>query len=214
MPDSQVKKILFIITQSEFGGAQQFLARLVTILDKNKYDILVAAGQDGDDENGLLKFLERRGINAKHLGYLRRAVNPLFDLGLGLIEIYRLIKTEKPDVLFLLSSKAGVLGSLAGRLARVSKIIYRIGGWAFNDPRHWWENFFYKFIERISACWKDVVIVNAECLKKQAVGFGINPKKEILTIYNGVDVSVLEFLPKEEAKKFLKLSGFKYDRSH
>ncbi|MFN3821684.1 MAG: hypothetical protein ACK4OO_05065, partial [bacterium] len=43
------------------------------------------------------------------------AINPIFDL-FGLIEIYKLIITEKPDILFLCSSKAGVMGSFIGHL--------------------------------------------------------------------------------------------------
>jgi len=195
-------KILFIVTQSEFGGAQQFLSQLITVLNnKGKHNITIAAGPEGDDESGLLRLLEKRGINTRHLRYLRRAVNPIFDFCLGLIEIYRLIKKEKPDTLFLCSSKAGALGSLVGRLAGVSKIIYRIGGWTFNDPRPFLSRLFYKFIERISARWKDIIIVNAECHRKQAIELGIKPKGEILTIYNGIDFGKLDFLSQEEARR-------------
>ena len=197
------KKILFIVTQSEFGGAQHFLAHLVTALSKNKYDIVVGAGSEGDDKAGLLSFLEKKGINTRHLKYLKRGVNPLFDF-LGLIEIRRLIKKEKPDVLFLCSSKAGAIGALAGRLAGVKKLIYRIGGWTFNDPWPWWKKLFYKFIEKISARWKDIIIVNAECHRKQAVKLGIRPRKKILTIYNGI--GNLEFLSREKARSVLKLN--------
>lgn len=205
---SDNKKILFIVTQSEFGGAQRFLAHLVTTLDRNKYSILVAAGPEGDDEAGLLSFLENRGINTRHLRYLRRAVNPIFDF-LGLIEIYKLIKKERPDTVFLCSSKAGALGSFAAVLIPKSytlnsKVIYRIGGWTFNDPVPWWKKLFYKFIEKISAPWKDIIIVNAEIHRKQAIELGIKPKGEILTIYNGINVGKLDFLSQEEARNKLK----------
>ena len=197
------KKILFIVTQSEFGGAQHFLAHLVTALDKNRYNIIVAAGPEGDDENGLLSFLEKKVINTRHLKYLRRSVNLLFDFCLGIWEIYRLIEKEKPDILFLCSSKAGASGSFAGRLARVPKIIYRIGGWTFNDPHSFLWKGFYKFIEKFSARWKDIIIVNAECHRKQAIELGIRPRKGIFTIYNGLDISKLEFLSREEARERL-----------
>ena len=196
------KKILFIVTQSEFGGAQRFLWNLISGLSKG-YEITVAAGPEGDDENGLLKFLEKKGINTRHLKYLKRGVNPLFDFYLGLIEIYNLIKKEKPDILFLCSSKAGALGALVGRLAGVKKIIYRIGGWTFNDPRSLWARAFYRFIEKVSARWKDIIIVNAECHRKQAIKLGIKPRREILTIYNGI--GNLEFLSRKKARRLLKL---------
>jgi len=203
------KKILFIVTQSEFGGAQHFLAHLVAALDKDKYDITVAAGPQGDDETGLLKFLEKKGINTKHLKYLRRGINPLFDLYLSPVEIFNLIKREKPDILFLCSSKAGAIGSLIGRLTGVKKIIYRIGGWAFNDPWPKWKKKLYILIEKWTAKFKDIIINNAESDREQAIRLVIKPRDKIIVIYNGIDVSKLEFLNKEEARRFLKIKpGF------
>ena len=82
------KKILFIITQSEFGGAQHFLSYLVPSLNKEKYEVVVGAGSEGDMENEILprfalstepSFLDKEVINTKCLKYLSREVNPFFD---------------------------------------------------------------------------------------------------------------------------------------
>jgi len=195
------KKILFLVTQSEFGGAQRFIYNLAANLNKDKYNIAVAAGLEGDNKNGLLNSLERLGIKTERLKYLKRSINPFFDY-FGFFEIKKLIKKEKPDILFLCSSKAGFLGSWAGK-NKVKKVIYRIGGWVFNDPRPEWEKKLYIWIERFSAKWKDYIINNAESDKQQAIKLGIKPKKEILTIYNGINANKLEFLSKQEAREFL-----------
>lgn len=197
------KKILFLVTQSEFGGAQRFIYNLAINLNQDEYNIAVAAGLEGDDKNGFLNSLERLGIKTERLKYLKRSINPFFDI-LGLLEIKKLLKKEKPDILFLCSSKAGFLGSLAEK-NKVKKVIYRIGGWAFNDPRPKWEKKLYIWIEKFSARWKDYIINNVESDKQQAIKLSINPRKEILTIYNGIDVNKLEFLDKEEGRSFLKL---------
>jgi len=212
-----MKKILFIVTQSEFGGAQHFLAHLIDGLrvSANHYEIVVAAGPRGDDKAGLLSFLEKKGINTRHLKHLKRGINPLFDF-LGLIEIRKLIKKEKPDTIFLCSSKAGVLGSLAARIsfrvnprnylrksAKSPKVIYRVGGWVFNDPRSSLSRAFYKFIEKFSAKWKDIIIFNSEHDRKQAIELKIKSKKKLLTIYNGIDIKKLDFLLREKARKEL-----------
>lgn len=196
-------KVLFIITQSEFGGAQRFLYNLVTNLDKSRFSFVVAAGPEKDDKRGLLFNLEKIGIKTHHLEHLKRDINLLTDLR-SLFEIRRLISQEKPDIVFLGSSKAGLIGSLATKLVPGDwGVIYRIGGWAFNDPRPRWQKFLYKFAEKISAKWKDIIIVNAECHRKQAIELGIKPRKEILTIYNGIDANSLKFLSREEARKSL-----------
>jgi len=190
------------VTQSEFGGAQRFIYRLVTNLGVGKYDILVGAGPEGDNEQGLLFALTKKGINVRHLKYLRRSVNPFFDFILGLREVYNLAKQEKPDILFLCSSKAGAMGSLAGYWLGIEKIIYRIGGWTFNDPWPKWKKKFYLWLERWTAKFKDIIVNNAEADQKQAQKLGIKAKDKIITIHNGIDANMV-FLSREEARSVL-----------
>jgi len=101
-------KILYVITQSELGGAQKNVLDLAVGL-KDNYEVLVATGGDGR----FFEELRKNQIPCVRLRYLRRAINPYFDL-LGLLEIKKLIEKERPDILHLHSSKAGVLGSVAG----------------------------------------------------------------------------------------------------
>ncbi|MBD3282252.1 MAG: glycosyltransferase [Candidatus Portnoybacteria bacterium] len=202
------KKILFLITQSEFGGAQRFIYTLLTNLNKDKYDILIAAGPEGDDKKGLLTALEQKGIKTKHLKNLRRKINPFFDF-LALFEIIRIIKEFKPDTLFANSSKAGLLGSAAGRIKKTKKIIYRIGGWTFNDPWPKWKKKLYILIEKHSAQLKDYIINNNKGDVEQAKELKIKPKKELILIHNCIDIEKTDnaFLTKEKARKELNIQG-------
>jgi glycosyltransferase involved in cell wall biosynthesis len=61
---------------------------------------------------------------------VRRPISPWRDLA-GLLELYRLLRRERPDILHASSSKAGVLGRLAGFLAGVPIRIFTVHGWAF-----------------------------------------------------------------------------------
>ena len=101
------------------------------------------------------------------------------------------------------------MGSLVGRLAKIKKIIYRIGGWTFNDPHPLLAKSYYRFIEKFSAKWKDIIINNAESDRQQAIRLKIQPREKIITIYNGIDAGKLEFLPEERARKelFKKISN-------
>ena len=198
------KKILFVITQSEFGGAQRFLFELVTHLDPALYESIVTS-QPGE----LLDMLRSANIPVQPLKRLRRDISPLGDI-LAVLEIRKLLNREKPDVLFLLSSKAGFLGSLAAwlqhysdTLAYRSKIIYRIGGWSFNDPQSRLTRKLYIAAEKISARWKDVIIVNSEHDRLQAQQLGIKPRGKLVAIYNGIDSSSLDFLSRDEAREKL-----------
>lgn len=200
-------RILFLITQSELGGAQRFLLELLPKLDKQKYQISLAAGAGStSSQYPLLAALKKQGIETIVLSYLRREIS-LFRDAHALFKITGLVKRLQPDVLFLISTKAGFLGSLAARLAQARnsetakcRIIYRIGGWSFNDPWPKWKRWFFLFLEKISARWKDVIIVNNQHDLNQARSLGIIPQQSFRIVHNGINLKELEFLDKDEAR--------------
>lgn len=239
------KKILFVITQSEFGGAQHYVWEIARSLNPAVYDVIVAAGPEGDDELGLLAQLQKIGVKTRHLKHLKRAINPVFDL-LAFFELKKLVAAEKPDVLFLNSTKAGVLGSIAterkktlisnglsltkkhgyqtekrrsitptsfplpgegeekgGGIQEIPsspKVIYRIGGWAFNEDIANWKKKLYLTLEKGTAKRKDLIIVNSEADRKIGIASGIAPPEKIITIYNGLDWQKIKFLARDEAR--------------
>lgn len=202
-PKDPKKRVLFVITQSEFGGAQRFLDTLIHHINRDKFELEVALGNIGTKD-----FLEERlaktGIAIHRLSNLTRNPALLKDLG-AIFELKKLYKKIKPDVIFLLSSKAGFVGSLAAKNCRV---VYRIGGWTFNDPWPKWKKRIWVILEKVSARWKDVIIVNNEHDLQQAYELGISPRDKIVLIHNGLDIYKMGFLPKEEArlKLFEKIS--------
>ncbi len=200
------KKILFIITKSEMGGAQRFLYDFITHLNPNNYEILAAAGGRGE----LLEKLDSRGIKTASIKYFSNI--PGIKNILAFFEILFLIKNFRPDILYLLSSEAGFSGALAGGLYRLLsrkkiKIIYRIGGWAFKEPRNIVIKKIYLLAEKISAPFKDIIITNSEFDRQLAIKNKIAKPEKIVTIYNGLDIENLKFLSKEEAKKLLGLNN-------
>src|SRR3989344_8008122 len=123
------KRVLFIITQSELGGAQKFLSSLTSHLDKEVYDFQVAVGSSGNGD--FLRVMKAGGVPCQTLKFLKR--EPALSDIRAVFEIRRLIKSYRPDVLFLNSSKAGFVGSLASVFpTRINalKVIYKIGGWS------------------------------------------------------------------------------------
>ena len=204
-----MKKILFLVTQSEMGGAQRYIYEVARLLDKNRCEAVVAAGE-GDGE--LFRKLETIGISSRQLKQMKRTPWP-WQMTKAIWEIRDLLKKEKPDVLFLCSTTAGLLGSIASFFYRnlVSKnetkfqVIYRIGGWAFRDPRPFWKNWLVLLAEKLTAPLKDLVIVNSEIDRKLALRYKIVPERKLVKIYNGIDVNSLNFFSREEAQKRLNL---------
>ena len=205
------KRILFVITQSELGGAQKFLSNLTSHLNKDVYEFMVAVGSSGNGD--FLRVLKAGGIPYQILKFLKR--EPTLNDFPAIFEIRSLIKKYRPDVLFLNSSKAGFIGSLASAFPtkiNAMKVVYRIGGWSFNDPWPKWKKWFWIFLEWSSAKWKDVIIVNNQHDLIQAKRLRIKPRMQTVLVHNGIETYKLDLLPREEARtrlleKATKLSG-------
>ena len=121
----KAKKILFLITKANWGGAQRYVFDLATAL-RNEFDISVAFGQEGL----LAKKLREAQITTFPIRALQRDVSISSDVK-SFLELMRLFRVEKPDVVHLNSSKAAGVGALAARLAGVPRIIFTAHGWPF-----------------------------------------------------------------------------------
>ncbi|MFA6295564.1 MAG: glycosyltransferase family 4 protein [Candidatus Paceibacterota bacterium] len=123
-------KILYVITKSNWGGAQKHVFDLAVAMKQKDHDVWVALGG-----NGILKQkLEEAGVYTFSIATLGRDLSPSKDVG-SFKEIYNVIKNKRPDIIHLHSPKAAGLGALAGRLLRVKNIITTVHGWTFNESR-------------------------------------------------------------------------------
>ncbi len=126
-----MRKILFVITKGNFGGAQRYVFDLATSLPKSEFDVAVAFGEPGR----VGEMLARAGVRTVVLSSMQRDVSIGADVK-SFFELYRLFRRERPQVVHLNSSKAGGVGALAARLARVPRIIFTAHGWPFWEPRN------------------------------------------------------------------------------
>ena len=193
-----MSRILFIITQSEIGGAQRFLLEFAPFLASKGHQITLAAGEgDGELFTKLESGIMNPELRTCRIPHLVRNLNPFSDIK-ALFSILKIIKKERPDIVFLQSTKAGFLGSLAAKLYNI-RVVYRIGGWSFRDPRSWWMNKILFWMEKMSTPWKDIIIVNSELDRQVAIDRKIAPSDKLVKIYNGIDADKFEFLSKEKA---------------
>src|SRR3989344_6083287 len=124
------KKVLFLITKATWGGAQRYVYDLATHLDANKFQPSVAYGTAGKLSDDLLK----AGVETYAIRSLGRDIALTSDIA-SFFQIIRCIKSIRPDVLHINSSKAAGLGALAGRLCGVPRIIFTVHGWPFKENR-------------------------------------------------------------------------------
>lgn len=186
-------KVLFVITKSNFGGAQKYVFDLATGLPKDRFEVVVALGGSGI----LIQKLHAEHIRVLPIFSLARDVNPWSDV-VAFFELWGMFRGEKPDVVHLNSAKAGGVGALAARLAGVPKIIFTAHGWAFNEERPLWQKLIIKFFSWITILLSRETIAVSEAVKN-------NPKNwpfvegKITVIKNGIKEP--EFHPRETARQ-------------
>ncbi len=124
------KRILYIITKSNFGGAQRYVFELALAMHEQRHEVAVACG--GSDE--LVTRLRAVNIPTFKVEGFQRDVS-LFNEFKAFFSLRKIIREFKPDIVHLNSAKAGGLGALVGRILSVPQIIFTAHGWPFLEPR-------------------------------------------------------------------------------
>jgi glycosyltransferase involved in cell wall biosynthesis len=114
-----------LITLAEVGGAQAYVRLLLPALAE-RFEVTVAAHGLGPVRDTAAQL----GLRFIALRHVRRPIRPWRD-ALGLVELVRVLRRERPDIVHASSSKAGVLGRLAASIAGVPIRIFTVHGWAF-----------------------------------------------------------------------------------
>lgn len=206
----QKKKIIYIITKGNWGGAQRYVFDLTTHLPKNRFETVVAVGEGSILEKKLAA--ERiRTVKIRKLRETRRVKPQFTDIG-SFFDLLRLFRHERPDIVHLNSSRAALFGSFAARVYILFlwlkmkntglKIIFTVHGWPFNEHRNWLVKTFIWLASYVTALLSTDIIVIASREFEQAKTMPFIITKTHL-IPNGVKVP--EFLSREEARKKLKM---------
>ncbi|WP_126993250.1 glycosyltransferase [Thermosipho globiformans] len=187
------KKILQIITRSDWAGGQKVLYTIVYGIKKKyskEFEIEVAAGEG----NGILfEELEKIGVKYYRLENLVRNVNPIKDLK-AYFEIKKLIKLGNYDIVHVHSSKAGFLARIAAKKCKTKKIIYtQHGFWGIEQYKGLKRKIFI-MLERIAANFSDYIVFLCNREKQKAENFKIGSASKYAVIKN-------EILPIENIQK-------------
>ena len=132
--------ILYVITKSNWGGAQKYVYDCATYANV-RHAVGVARGGDGI----LKERLTDAGIPVFPIKAFQR------DISLGkefasAWELFKLFRTTRPSIVHLNSSKAGGLGAFVAHLAGVPNVVFTSHGLTFEEDRVWWQKLLITFL--------------------------------------------------------------------
>lgn len=211
------RKVLYIITKGNWGGAQRYVFDLATHLSKEEFEPLIAMGEGV----ALEKKLTNSGIRTVRLSSLtetRRARPQMADLR-AFSELFQLLRRECPDIIHLNSSRASFLGVCASRLLSAScfllhilnarryalcapRIIFTAHGWPFKEPRSPLVRHTLWLISYATALLAHHTIVLSEGDYERGKQMP-SLRKKMSLIYNGIEQA--RVLPRSQARALLGL---------
>jgi glycosyltransferase involved in cell wall biosynthesis len=187
--------------------AQAFIAPIARFLIGRGYDAAVACSNDTAADGPNLSGSRDDVGCPLHPVPIPRAIRPIQDLR-AVWRLYRLIRRLKPDIVHTQTSKAGIVGRLAARLAGTPVIIHTAHAFPFHPYVSAPLRLAYVAIERWAAGWTDLLMVDTESVRADGLRHRIvSDPGRIVTVPMGVDLR--KFSPSSQGPDNLKKSlGF------
>jgi glycosyltransferase involved in cell wall biosynthesis len=178
-------KVLQLITRLDQGGAPRIFLKLIRGLKEKGIDVVMASGPSQHPEEEPEGFSQQLHIPYYPLPHLRRNILPLHD-SFALLEIIALIRKEKPDLLHTHTTKAGMLGRVAGWMTR-TRTIHTPHGHLFYGYFGKGRERFYVLLEQMAARFCERIITISEDERRAYLYKGMGNTKKVVTVYNGID---------------------------
>lgn len=136
--------------------------------------------------------LRSLGFPVKEI-YIDRKINPWTD-AIAIIKICNYFRKVQPDIVHTHTSKAGIVGRIAAKLAGTPHIFHTVHGFPFHIGMPKLKHSLYLLIEKYGAGLTDIMLSQSEEDVKTAEMLGIKPRiGGLYHIGNGVDLD--EFDP-------------------
>ena len=195
-------RVAHIITRMIVGGAQQDVLHICDALRRRPgWDPMLITGPPLGPEGELLSAARRRGIPHTVLPSLRRQVNPFRDAA-ATAALLRAIRRVRPTIVHTSSSKAGILGRLAARLAHVPIVVHSIWGLPFHPYAAPWANASFIAAERAAGLVTDRFCCVSRAMATGFLGAGIGRPEQFSVIHSGIEVDAyLEAGSRREAAR-------------
>jgi glycosyltransferase involved in cell wall biosynthesis len=184
--------VLHPITRLIVGGAQENTMYTAFLLDKSRYQVEVLSGPQTGSEGSLIGEVRSCGIDLTIFPHMLRQINPYHDL-ICLLKLARYIRKGRYAIVHTHSSKAGILGRLAAKLAGAPIIVHTVHGWSFHNHMHPFERNIYINLERWIARITDILIVVAENDIEKGLEHGIGHPEQYRLIRSAIPLN--EFDP-------------------
>ena len=191
-----MKKILYLITDLNYGGTEKMLYETVTRLDKTVYTPVVA-GLKG--EGIYYRKLADAGIKVMALDiYKYGKIMSVFRIMHAIIKLASYIRRENIQLIHSYLFQANMIAKFTGFMTK-RKVVTSI---RVMEKQKKWQLFF----ERITDSMTEKIIVNSIALKQFVLDNRVTAEGKVAVIYNGIDINDLPAVNKQDKLKQLNIN--------
>ena len=180
-------KVMRLIARMNVGGPAIQTSLLTEKLDPQRFESLLVTGVEAEGEGNMLELMGS-------------AVQPLIVPSLGreislrsdfrtLRAVLRLMQRHRPYIVHTHTAKAGFIGRLAARLARVPIVVHTFHGNVFKGYFSPAKTRLFIALERWLARGTDRIIVLSEQQKQEILSLGIGRPEQFRIVPLGLDLS-------------------------
>ncbi len=209
------QKIIFLVTQTKWGGAQKYVLELAKHFSQNN-EVSIAYGEVKNKDPRFFDICQKNNLKTIPVNALVRNIDIAKDFS-AVLEIQKILKQDNYNLIHLNSSKGGFVGAVAAKMHSANpmnlrlRIVYTAHGFVFNEMVSKLQKKLYKTAEMVSTSIEHLVIAVSDFDKQSAIEQKVVSPHKIFTVHNGINPVEYNFLNKEEAIKKLGLApGKKY----
>lgn len=203
-------KVLHIITRLDKGGSAENTFLTAKGLDKSKFDVTVMGGPVEDPAQDRRDQLEESGVRYIHIRELVRNINAWKDL-LAFFKIFRCLVKNKFEIVHTHTSKAGLLGRLAAKLARTRVIVHTPHGHVFFGYFGSFKTRLFIYLEKRASQITDRIISLTDREKQDYITYKISSEDKLVTILSGIELKRFKQLSENQKDNLKKELGIPQD---
>ncbi len=197
-------RILHIHTMPIISGSGINTFLTMQGMKGNRYESVLACAPGG----ALINLVQRHGMEVKTFPSLVQPLHPLKDF-LAILDLTRHLMRKSYHIVHTHNSKAGFIGRLSAKLARVPVIVHTVHGFAFHEQEPPWRQFLFRNLERLASHWCDKMIFISQPLVDWALKEKIGSPGKMVKIYSGIEPDRFHPVSEEEKMRLRRKWGLR-----